>query len=64
MANMQQEVMSPCIGVCAIDDLSGLCQGCYRTLEEIRTWWEMPASEQKAVIEASEARQAQMLDFD
>lgn len=56
--------MSPCIGVCAIDDLSGLCQGCYRTLEEIRTWWDMPASEQKAVIAASEERQAQSLDFD
>lgn len=29
---------SPCISVCKMDDASGLCQGCYRTLDEIRLW--------------------------
>lgn len=31
-------VPSPCVSVCRIDDHSGLCQGCYRTLNEIIDW--------------------------
>ena len=30
----------PCIGVCSIDDNSGYCLGCSRTLVEIYKWEE------------------------
>ena len=30
-------VLSPCIGVCNIDD-DGLCAGCHRTGDEIAAW--------------------------
>lgn len=36
---------SPCIGVCAIDDPSGLCRGCGRTLAEIVAWGGLPEAE-------------------
>jgi predicted Fe-S protein YdhL (DUF1289 family) len=29
---------SPCIGVCRIDQVTGWCRGCWRTLEEIADW--------------------------
>jgi predicted Fe-S protein YdhL (DUF1289 family) len=29
---------SPCIGVCRIDEATGWCQGCLRTLDEIADW--------------------------
>src|SRR5512135_131970 len=29
---------SPCIGICRIDESSGLCVGCARTSEEVATW--------------------------
>ncbi len=29
---------SPCISVCKMDAASGLCQGCFRTIDEIRLW--------------------------
>ena len=29
---------SPCISVCAIDEATGLCAGCLRTLDEIAVW--------------------------
>ena len=29
---------SPCINVCKMDDRSGLCVGCFRTLDEISVW--------------------------
>lgn len=31
-------VPSPCIGVCRIDEATGWCTGCLRTLEEITDW--------------------------
>ncbi len=29
---------SPCISVCIIDADNGLCQGCFRTIEEVADW--------------------------
>ena len=29
---------SPCISVCRMDAVSGLCEGCFRTLDEIAAW--------------------------
>lgn len=31
-------VPSPCINVCTLDEASGLCRGCARTLDEIARW--------------------------
>ncbi len=31
----ERNVPSPCISVCVMDANSGLCQGCWRTLDEI-----------------------------
>jgi predicted Fe-S protein YdhL (DUF1289 family) len=32
------EIPSPCIGVCRLDEESGLCAGCLRTGAEIAAW--------------------------
>ena len=37
-ATTQQRAASPCTNVCTLDEASGLCQGCLRTLDEIRLW--------------------------
>lgn len=42
-------VASPCNSVCRIDDRSGLCQGCWRTLDEIARWSAM-ADEDKLAL--------------
>ena len=31
-------VPSPCISICSMNTGSGLCEGCFRTLDEIRVW--------------------------
>lgn len=31
-------VPSPCINVCKMDADTGLCAGCFRTLDEIAAW--------------------------
>lgn len=62
--NMQAEVKSPCIGVCAVDEVSGLCQGCYRTIDEIKGWWDMAQEDQKKLLTTLEERQLQQVNFD
>ena len=32
------DVPSPCIRICVIDDERDICRGCYRTLAEISHW--------------------------
>jgi len=29
---------SPCTNSCALDAVTGVCQGCFRTLDEITLW--------------------------
>jgi len=43
---------SPCISVCQIDDTTGLCLGCRRTIDEIRDWIIMPREEREKLLEA------------
>jgi len=45
-----EDIVSPCIGVCAINDSNGFCQGCYRTVEEIREWWNMSDQDREKVM--------------
>jgi len=33
-----QTVPSPCVNVCRIAPDGGLCEGCWRTIDEIRSW--------------------------
>ena len=50
------DVPSPCIGVCFIDQPSGLCRGCYRSLAEIAGWLEMTPEQKLATLAQLEAR--------
>jgi predicted Fe-S protein YdhL (DUF1289 family) len=38
IAKDKSTVASPCVNVCQMDSLSGLCRGCFRTLDEICAW--------------------------
>jgi predicted Fe-S protein YdhL (DUF1289 family) len=41
---------SPCINVCVLDQASGTCTGCGRTIDEIARWGGMSAAEQWQVV--------------
>jgi len=49
-------VASPCVNVCVMDDATGLCRGCYRTLDEIARWSVMSDRDKRAVIVILEQR--------
>jgi len=49
-------IESPCISVCAMDDVSGFCMGCYRSLDEIQGWWDLSNTQKKAIVDAASQR--------
>ena len=51
-------VASPCTNVCIIDPVTGLCGGCFRTLEEISGWIDFSAAEKRTVIAGLDARRS------
>jgi len=57
-----QQIDTPCIAVCVLDEATGLCTGCGRSLAEIATWGALSASERRRVMatlrERNEARRA------
>ena len=56
------EIPSPCIGVCAMNGSIGLCEGCFRTIDEIRAWWDMDNDGKAQVMQVIEQRQAALFD--
>lgn len=55
-------VESPCISVCVMDEVTGFCLGCYRTLEEIQDWWDLDNTQRKGIIEEASQRASSMFE--
>ncbi|RDJ22922.1 DUF1289 domain-containing protein [Bosea caraganae] len=49
---------TPCINICVIDQASGLCEGCGRTLQEIAQWGALSEAERLAIMAVLPGRQA------
>ncbi len=56
-----QGLPSPCMSVCQMDEASGLCQGCLRTLDEITVWGGADEAQKRRIWQAIEARVAPRL---
>jgi len=46
------DVASPCINICKIDEPTQRCTGCGRTIDEITRWSRMSNEAKQAVIDA------------
>jgi prolyl-tRNA editing enzyme YbaK/EbsC (Cys-tRNA(Pro) deacylase)/predicted Fe-S protein YdhL (DUF1289 family) len=46
---MDENIPSPCINVCRMDTGSGLCEGCFRTIEDIREWGRSDDAAKKSI---------------
>jgi predicted Fe-S protein YdhL (DUF1289 family) len=49
---------TPCIDVCEMDNGTGLCRGCGRTIDEIARWGGMSLEERRAIMAVLPARKA------
>ncbi len=58
----EEEVQSPCISVCNMNEATGLCLGCYRTLEEIEKWWELDKAQKQELMQKVGLREAQLFE--
>jgi predicted Fe-S protein YdhL (DUF1289 family) len=52
----EAEVQSPCIGVCSMNEATGFCRGCYRSIDEIQGWWNFDNTQKQAVVDVANAR--------
>src|SRR3954471_20805035 len=52
-------VPSPCISICRMDAASGLCEGCFRNLDEIAAWGLLPDGEKRKVWQVIARRAAE-----
>jgi len=50
-------IASPCVMVCTVDGASGLCFGCYRSLQEIANWSRLTDQERATIMAQLDARQ-------
>ena len=46
----RRRVESPCVGVCLIDEATGLCEGCLRTLDEVALWGSSTAQQRREIL--------------
>jgi len=53
-------IRTPCVKVCVMDDESGLCLGCRRTIAEIGGWARLTEAEREAVMAELPAREARI----
>lgn len=47
---------TPCVRICKLDEESGLCEGCYRNLEEIEKWSEYTDEQKEQLMVAIDIR--------
>ena len=53
---ISDEVPSPCTNVCRMNPDTALCEGCFRTLDEIAAWSSLTSEEKRSVLAKLPAR--------
>jgi uncharacterized protein len=54
--NKPPPLLSPCIGVCALDPDTGWCEGCLRTIDEIAAWGALDEQARREIWQRLPAR--------
>ena len=54
-------VPSPCVSVCVVHPIEGVCEGCLRSLDEIGAWGQMQSAQQREVWQQIKLRSTKRL---
>jgi predicted Fe-S protein YdhL (DUF1289 family) len=57
-AHASPAIVSPCVSICEMDAKTGLCRGCFRTLDEIAEWSVLDDDARRAVMAVLPGRRA------
>jgi len=52
---------TPCIDVCTLDPVTGLCEGCARSIDEITQWASYTPAERRRIMAELESRKAALV---
>lgn len=58
-ANSSTETLSPCIEVCRLNERTGLCEGCWRSLDEISAWRNASEADRREILRRVAKRREQ-----
>lgn len=58
----KKEVQSPCISVCSMNEKTGFCHGCYRSMDEIEKWWDLNNLQKQAILDKLGERELAAFD--
>ena len=53
-----ETIMSPCVGMCALDEETDYCIGCFRSSEEIINWRDYDEKARISIMESLDGRRA------
>ena len=53
-------ITTPCIKVCVVDGESGLCLGCYRSLQEVAAWQKLTEADRSSIMAELPARRSRI----
>jgi len=59
MDKLNDENLSPCVGVCQYNE-EDLCSGCFRTSKEISQWFDLTLEEKKKVMSLLPSRMEEL----
>ncbi len=59
---MNNKIKNPCIHVCTKDE-NGICLSCYRSIEEIRSWYKSNDKQKQDILDKTDIRRS-MADKD
>ena len=45
-----------------MNEATGFCQGCYRTIDEIQQWWDLDNAQKQAVVVKANVRPEQQFN--
>lgn len=58
--DVPRAIATPCVKVCVVDGASGLCLGCFRTLQEIGGWARLDDARRAAIMAELPARRGRI----
>jgi len=59
---IEKSVPNPCVSICYLDD-DDICQGCFRSGQEISKWGDYTNAEKKQVMESVRQREKASFNF-